>query len=280
MKVVTDIRKSSPVMAVVGVTDLAVGALRTAQADLAARASKVQGKAVAGAEVLRVELAPAKLQADAQNLPNLAINKTLEAAGKAEETYGELAARGKSLVRTVRRRPATKDLFAQGRSTLTLGKAAVTTVRKASDETITAAKATITSGRREAAGLVSSVVKEAETEVKAVRPAARTATSSTRSAGKRTVTTARTRAAGAKKATKAVRTSATRSAAKTVTATKSAAATTGTPRKTATSKSTTSKTAARKTTARKTTAGSTTARKTTARKTAPRKAAARKTAAR
>ena len=213
MKVVTDIRKSSPVLAVVGVTDLAVGALRTAQSDLAARATKVQGKAVAGAEALRSELTPAKLQADAQNLPNLAITKTLEVAGKAEETYGELAARRKSLVKTVRRRPATKDLLAQGRSTLTLGKAAVTTVRKASDETLTAAKATLTSGRREAAALVGSVIHEGESEVKAVKPAA-------------------------KKATKAVRTSAGKTTAKAAAATSSAAKATGTPRKTAARKTT------------------------------------------
>ena len=96
MKVVTDIRKSTPVLAVVGVTDLAVGALRTAQADLTARAAKAQGKAAAGAEALRAELTPAKLQADAANLPNLAITKSLEVAGKAEETYSELATRAAS----------------------------------------------------------------------------------------------------------------------------------------------------------------------------------------
>ena len=55
MKVSTDIRKSTPVMAVVGVTDLATHALRTAQADLTARAAKAQDKAVAGVETLRAE---------------------------------------------------------------------------------------------------------------------------------------------------------------------------------------------------------------------------------
>ena len=104
MKVTTEIRKSTPVMAVVGVTDLATHALRSAQADLTARAAKAQGKAVAGVETLRAELTPAKIQANAQNVPNLAISKALEAAGKAEETYGELASRGKSLVSSVRRR--------------------------------------------------------------------------------------------------------------------------------------------------------------------------------
>jgi heparin binding hemagglutinin HbhA len=255
MKVVTEFRKSTPVLAVVGVTDAAVGALRTAQADLTARAAKVQDKAVASAEALRSELTPAKIQANAQNVPNLAITKTLEVAGKAEETYAELASRGKSLVTSVRRRSATKDLLTQSRSTLTLGKAAVTTVRRASDDTLVAAKATLTAGRHEAANLVGSVVREAETEVKAAPAAAKVATKNTRAAGKRTVTTAKTRTATAKKATKATRTSAGKTATKAATATKTAASATGTPRKTA----------ARKTTARKTTARKTAARKTAAR---------------
>ena len=254
MKVVTDIRKSTPVLAVVGVTDLAVGALRTAQADLTARAAKAQGKAVAGAEALRAELSPAKLQADAANLPSRAITTSLAAAGKAEETYGELAARGKSLVTKVRRRSATKDLLAQGKSTLTLSKAAVTTVRKAGDETLVAAKATLTAGRREAAGLVGSVVREVETEVAAAKPAAKQATANTRSASKRTVTTARTRTATAKKATKATTTSARKTATKAAKATTSAAQATGAPRKAAPRKTAARKTAARKTAARKTAA--------------------------
>jgi len=235
MKVITDIRKSTPVLAVVGVTDLATNAVRTAQADLTARAAKAQGKAVAGVESLRAELTPAKLQANAQNMPNLAITKALEAAGRAEETYGELASRGKSLVSSVRRRSATKDLLSQSRSTLTLGKAAVTTVRKASDETLEAAKATLAAGRR-------------------------------------TVTTATTGEAAAAKATKAVRTSAAKTATKAATATKTAASATG--RKPAARKTTAAKTAARKTTAAKTTARKTTARKTTARKTTARKTTA------
>jgi heparin binding hemagglutinin HbhA len=227
MKVVTDIRKSAPAMAVVGVTDLAVGKLRSAQADLTTKASTLQGKAVAGAEALRAELTPAKIQADVQNLPNLAITKTLEVAGKAEETYGDLAARGKSLVDSVRRRSSTKDLLAQGRSTVTLGKAAVTTVRKASDETLVAAKATLTAGRREAAQLAGSLVGEAQTEVKAAKPAAKKATKSTRSAAKRTTTTAKTRSANVRRATKATGTSARKTATKAATATKSAAKTVG-----------------------------------------------------
>ena len=227
MKVTTDIRKSTPVMAVVGATDLAAHALRVAQADLTARAAKAQDKAVAGVGTLRSELTPAKLQANAQNVPNLAISTALGAAGKAEQTYGELAQRGKSLVTSVRRGSATKDLMAQSRSTLTLGKAAVTTVRKAGDDTLVAAKATITAGKREASGLAGSVLRETESEAKAAKPAAKKATKSTRSAAKRTATTASTRAATAKKATKATTTSARKTTAKAATATKRAAAKTG-----------------------------------------------------
>ena len=204
---VTDIRKSTPAMAVVGVTDLAVGALRSAQADLTARAGKVPS--------------------DVQNLPNLAISKTLEAAGRAEEAYGELASRGKSLVDSVRRRSATKDLVAQGRSTLTLGRAAVTTVRKARDETLGAARSTLIAGRRDVRDLAGSAVHEAGAEAKAAKPAAKKATKSTRSAAKRTTTTARTRAANAKRATKATSTSARKTASKATTATKTAAKATG-----------------------------------------------------
>jgi heparin binding hemagglutinin HbhA len=227
VKVVTDIRKSTPVLAVVGVTDLATHALRSAQADLTARAAKAQDRAVSGVGTLRSELAPAKLQANVQNAPGLAISKALEAAGKAEQTYSDLATRGKTLVDSVRKGSATKDLLAQSRSTLTLGKAAVTTVRKASDDTLVAAKATLTSGRREASELAGSVAHEAATEVKAAKPAARKATKSTRSAAKRTATTARTRSATAKKATKATRTSARKTTAKAATATKAAAKRTG-----------------------------------------------------
>jgi heparin binding hemagglutinin HbhA len=240
MKVITDIRKSTPVLAVVGVTDLATNAVRTAQADLTARAAKAQGNAVSRVETLRAELTPAKLRADAQNMPNLAITKALEAAGRAEETYGELATRGKSLVSSVRRRSATKELLSQSRSTLTLGKAAVTTVRKASDETLEAAKATLTAGRR-------------------------------------TVTTAKAGEAATKKATKAVRTSAAKTTSKAATATKTAASATG--RKPAVRKTTARKTAPVKTAARKTAVRKTTARKTAARKTTARKTTARKTTA-
>lgn len=226
---VTDIRKSTPAMAVVGVTDLAVGALRSAQADLTARAGKVpglvhevQGKAVAGADALRAELRPAKIQADVQNLPNVAITKTLEVAGRAEEAYGELAARGKSLFDSVRRRSATKDLVAQGRSTMTLGKAAVTTFRKAGDDTLVAAKATLTAGRREARELAGTAAREVQSEATAAKPAAKKATKSTRAAAKRTTTTARKRTANAKRATKATGTSARKTAAKAATAAKTA----------------------------------------------------------
>jgi heparin binding hemagglutinin HbhA len=250
MKVVTDIRKSTPVLAVVGVTDLAVGAIRTAQADLTVRAAKAQGKAVAGAEALRSELTPAKLQANAQNVPNLAITKTLAAAGKAEQTYSELATRGKSLVNTVRRRSATKDLLSQGRSTLTLGKAAVTTVRKAGDDTLGAAKATVTTARGRSTNVARAAKATRTSAVKTVDKAVTATETAAAATGRPTVTRKSAAKPAARKTTTA--------------ATSKPAARKTTARKTTASKSTTAKPATRKTAARKTA----TPRKTTARKSA------------
>ncbi len=205
MKVTTDIRKSTPVLAVIGVTDLASHALRT----------------------VRTELHPAKLQENAQNVPGLAISKALETAGRAEQTYTDLAVRGRKVVDSVRRGSAHKDLLAQSRSTLTLGKAAVTTIRKAGDDTLVAAKATLTSGRRDGATLVNTAARELETEVKGAAPAAKKATKNSRAAAKRTATTARKRTANVTRATKATRTSARKTTAKAATAAKSAGARTG-----------------------------------------------------
>ena len=228
---ITDIRKtvteSSPVYAAVGATDLAVGALRIARADLTNRAFAAQSVAKARVEAARTDLAPAKIQAGAQNLPNVAITKTLEAAGRAEETYSQLTSRGKAVVGAARRKATTKELLAQAKSTRTLGKAAVTTVRKATDETRAAAKATVTVGRREIAGLVGSATHEVEAEVVAAPKAAKAATKGTRTAVKRTTTTAKTRAARTTKATKAVRTSARKTAVKSAAAAKGAAGTLG-----------------------------------------------------
>jgi heparin binding hemagglutinin HbhA len=145
MTLVSEIRKTvtdtTPVYAAVGVTDLAVEKVRHARSravaaradfhvsalqDMAAkRAEKVAGQAHQVAE--RAE----KVAGQAQQIPALALNQTLEAAGKAHTTYTELAVRGEKLVTRLRTQKATKDLLAQAGTTVSFGKGAVTTVRKA-----------------------------------------------------------------------------------------------------------------------------------------------------
>ena len=112
----------------------------------------------------------------AQELPALALNRGLEIAGKAQETYETVAARGEKLVKRVRTQKSTKDLLAQAEATFALGKGAVTTVRKSATDIQRSAKATLTTGRKEAAvaadAIADSVVDEATeatTTVKQVR---------------------------------------------------------------------------------------------------------------
>jgi heparin binding hemagglutinin HbhA len=218
MTLVNDIRKTvtdtTPVYAAVGVTDLAVEKVRHARARaLAARADfhvgALQDKAAKRAEALqdraakraeqvaeqaqRVADRAEKVAEQAQQIPALALNQTLEVAGKAHATYTDLAVRGEKLVTRLRNQKATKDLLAQAGTTVSFGKGAVTTVRKA-------------------------VRGEAKATKRAVRksgPATRLSTKPTPTARKST--------AAAKRATKATVTSAGKAATAATTAVKAAA---------------------------------------------------------
>jgi hypothetical protein len=214
MALVADIRKTvtdaTPVLAAVGLTDLAVEKVRNARA-------KATG--------VRIDIDPAVLQSkaqarvaevteQAQDLPALALNRSLELASKAQESYESFAVRGEQLVKRVRTQKSTKDLIAQAEATLSLGKGAVTTVRRSATDIQRSAKATLTTGRK--ADSVTAEATEAATAVK--QSAART-----RTAAKRTTTTAKKSAAASKRATKGAATSAKKTAAATTKATESAA---------------------------------------------------------
>lgn len=205
MSLVSDIRKTvtytTPVYAVVGATDLAVEKVRGARVLADFQISAFQGKAVQRAE---------QVAEQAQQLPTLALNQTLEVAGKAQATYAELAVRGEKLVKRVRNQKSTKDLFAQAGSTVSYGKSAVTTVKKAAvDTTRTAkkaavdttrtAKTTLSTGRHEAGAAVASVLGEVSTTTRNVR----NSRPAVRLASKRPATVAKKSTAPAKKATKA-----------------------------------------------------------------------------
>lgn len=201
MTLIKDLRKTvtdaTPVYAVVGATDVAVEKLRSARAR-AAKGPILDTKQVS----TRVQQAPLEAMA-----------LTLGAAQRVEETYGELALRGKKLVDRVQRQQATQDLLAQGKVTISRGKAAATALRRGIADTRPAAKSTLTVAKRDASGAAADA-----------RRTAHTRTAGTKTAAKRTATTAKTRTARVQSATKATVTSAGKTAAAASKATDAAAA--------------------------------------------------------
>lgn len=194
---------------VVGITDLAVERARGAQAQLVQVRDEVRTELAADKIQARVKAVPAQ----AKTLPTAAVSRGLEAAGKVEEGFDDLAGRGKSLVERIRKQRATQDLVQQGRTTLTRTKAAVTTVRRGAKDTEVAAKGAVTSARKDAA-----------TSVDAASKTAKKATAKrTTPATKRTATTAKKRTAASKTATKGATTSARKTATQAVKAASAAA---------------------------------------------------------
>ena len=206
---------STPLFAVVGATDLAVERVRAAAANASAVQAQFEAKVSAvSADVEKrvTEFDPKTLRSQAQEVPTKAAARALEAAGRAEAAYEELAKRGKKLVDRVRSQASTQDLMNQAGNTLSRGRAAVTVARKAADDTASAIIGTLTVGRHE----VESVVEQTEVRVE-------TAAKNTGASASKTATTARKRAAATKSAAKGVETSASKTAVKARTAAKTAA---------------------------------------------------------
>ncbi|MFP5333828.1 MAG: hypothetical protein ACLGIV_00790 [Actinomycetes bacterium] len=199
MPITTELKKTAADTgyAVVGATDLVVERVRQAQARAAA---------------LRPELEVKKVSGRVQQAPTVAVTKGLEAAGRVEETYGELSARGKKLVERIRKQRATQDLLAQGKVAVSRTRAAVTTIRRSASDVETAAKATATTAKREATAGAEEV--SATTRKRAA---------GTKTAAKRTTSTAKKRAAATKTAAKAAATSVEKTAEKAQQATTAAA---------------------------------------------------------
>ena len=123
------------------------------------------------------------------------------------------------LVDRIRNQKATKDLVAQAKTTVAMTEGAVTSAKKAYDDVEKSAKATLTTGRKEAAKLVSTISDVVAEEVPAVQAEAMDAVKRTRTAAKRTSTTAKNSATKTRTATKRAATG----VRKTATATKKAA---------------------------------------------------------
>jgi hypothetical protein len=154
-----------------------------------------------------------------QDVPAVALNTTLVLAGKAQQSYEALAARGEDLVKRIRTQKATQDLVAQVDQTVAIGKGAVTTARKAAADTQASTKATITTGRHQAAKVakVASDVarrqaKDAAESAEVVADAATDAAKATTTSAKRTRTTARKAAKSTTARAKATTTTAKKSA--------------------------------------------------------------------
>jgi heparin binding hemagglutinin HbhA len=218
MTLVTDIRKTvidrTPVLAAVGLTDLAVEKVRDARV----RAAAVRADLAPATMQTRARTRVAEVAEQGRELPALALGRGLELAGRAQESYESVAARGEKLLARVRTQKATKDLVAQAESTVALGKGAVTTVRKSATDIQRSAKATLTTGRKEAATVADVVAGSVLEETVEVATAAKESATRTRTAAKRTATTTKNSAARSRTATKRAATG-TR---KTATATKKA----------------------------------------------------------
>jgi heparin binding hemagglutinin HbhA len=212
MSVIEDLRKTvdtTPFFAVVGATDLAVEKVRDARV----RAMKTRDE-------IATDLAPATVQARAtkvadsvKEIPAVALNQTLVVGGKVAEGYDELAARGKTLVTRVRNQKATQDLVAQAEVTVAQAKGAVTSARRAAADIERSAKATITTGRKEAAKVTTILGQTVAEETKVAETEVKKSAKRTRTAAKRTTTTTRNASKRATSSAKAATTSARKTAA-------------------------------------------------------------------
>lgn len=139
-----------PFYAVVGAGDLAVEFARGYAADVQARFESVelepkalrdQARTLVVGRVddltkeakeaqTRIEAKMADLQADAKALPARVESFTSETVAELNDTYGDLAVRGKDLLNRIRKQQATQDAAAAGRTTVAKAKTTKTQTTK------------------------------------------------------------------------------------------------------------------------------------------------------
>ncbi|TCC43924.1 hypothetical protein E0H75_37195 [Kribbella capetownensis] len=150
----------TPFYAIAGAGDLAVEKFRAVSEDVTARFAKLDQKTLqteltkAQSEVTKrfdafvadAKTAPAKLR----ELPAVAQAGFTTVLGQAEETYEDLAGRGKDLVERIRSQKATEDLLTQAKTTVSKTKATRTTAKKTAQTATRNVKATATSARKTA----------------------------------------------------------------------------------------------------------------------------------
>jgi len=166
----------TPFYAIAGAGDLAVEKVRAVGEDVTARFAKIDQKNLqteltkeltkAQAELTKrfeaivadARTAPAKLR----ELPKTAQAGFTVVLGQAEETYEDLAGRGKDLVERIRHQQATEDLVSTAKTTVSKAKATRTTAKKTADTASRNVKATATSARKTASKATKAAATAAE----------------------------------------------------------------------------------------------------------------------
>lgn len=164
---------TKPLLAYVGVSDLAVERLRSLPARYAATTKELRGSLTA--QVRELPAAAKELLA----LPTLVQQQVVVGKDKALDRYTELAVRGEKLVSSIRRQGATVQAEQAVKNTVAQARGTTTTATKAARATLTQAKGTRTTARNAAKATVTrakgtrtSAVKAAKATVVAVEDAA------------------------------------------------------------------------------------------------------------
>jgi hypothetical protein len=158
----------TPVYAVVGVTDAVVERARAAGETLARLRKQLSPLALSHQVGRRAEGVTKQVEA----VPSAAFGEAVERVGQLQQGYQGLATRGQGLVGRVRGQQTTKDLMAQVDNAVMQGRKLLTTARRGATETRTAARATVTTGRRQAADVTADAIAGEEMTT---TPASRTA---------------------------------------------------------------------------------------------------------
>lgn len=212
MSVIEDLKKTvdtTPFFAAVGVTDLAVEKVRDARV----RATTFSTELSADLEPTALQARATKVADQVKEIPAVAINQSMVFGGKVSEGYDDLANRGKSLVNRIRKQKSTQDLVDQANTTVAQAKGAVTATRNAAVQVERSAKATITTGRKEAAKVADVVTDSLAEETKVAQTEATKSAKRTRTAAKRTSTTTKNASKKATASAKGATTSAKKTAA-------------------------------------------------------------------
>ncbi|GAA3098066.1 DNA-binding ferritin-like protein [Kribbella aluminosa] len=162
----------TPFYAIAGAGDLAVEKVRAVGVDVTARFAKLDQKTLQAeltkaqseltkrfeAIVADARTAPTKLR----ELPKTAQSGLTVVLGQAEETYEDLAGRGKDLVERIRHQQATEDLESAAKTTVSKAKATRTTAKKTAQTATRNIKATATSARKTAKAATKAVEDAAD----------------------------------------------------------------------------------------------------------------------